>query len=318
MNRIILTSLFTLTIGVVSFGCLTSKSLFLEKQDIQTVTIDTEAVLRRMNGIPIGINLNFYLDSDKATKASTPLAIAIKNMGVKYLRYPGGDKSDEYLFAYPPYDKAKPHPTRQGKGSSLGRSNFMDEAGNNYIYPAMDFDEFIQICRETDCEPIIVVAADTRNHPFPEGVTGVSMVEEMLKNAVEWVRYSNIKKQYGVKYWMIGNESWHDNVKKYYSLDDYIFDIRLFSDAMKAIDPTIKIIPNTTGKGDFTKRILKEAGDKIDMLCISNYPLFNWNGYADWAIGHKDVMGPYKKVAAQVAQYAPAVKKDMQIIIAEY
>jgi hypothetical protein len=29
-------------------------------------------------------------------------------------------------------------------------------------------------------------------------------------------------------------------------------------------------------------------------------------------------MGPYKQVAAQVAQYAPAVKKDMQIIIAEY
>lgn len=302
---------------VISCGGKNSKSS-KENNKKETVFIDPQTVLRTIEGVPIGLNINFYLDDDKATNAQVTMVEAIKNIGIKYLRYPGGDKSDEYLFAYPPYEKSEPHPTRRGKNSSLGRQNFMDSInGSDYKYPPMDFDEFIRICRETNSEPIIVVAADTRNHPFPKGVTGVSTAEEMLKNAVEWVRYSNVKKNYGVKYWMIGNECWHNNVKEYYSVDDYIADVKLFADAMKAVDPAIKIIPNASVIGDFTEKLLKGAGDKIDMLCLSNYPFHN-STYDDWASGQVDLLVPYKRVAKQVKEYAPEGKKDMKLIVAEY
>ena len=117
---------------------------------------------------------------------------------------------------------------------------------------------------------------------------------------------------------MIGNECWHNDVKEYYSLDDYISDIRLFSDAMKAVDPSIKIIPNTNSRQDFTERLLTEAGDKFDMLCISNYPIGGYAGYDDWAWGEKNLMGSYRYVADLVEKHAPADKKNMQIIVSEY
>ena len=67
----------------------------------------------------------------------------------------------------------------------------------------------------------------------------------MLTNAVEWVRYANIKKKYGVKYWMIGNESWNNSeYNGSVSPAKYADDLEDFARAMKAVDSSIKIIAN--------------------------------------------------------------------------
>jgi alpha-N-arabinofuranosidase len=167
-----------------------------------------------------------------------------------------------------------------------------------------------------DVSQLSLLQQITRNHPCPEGVTSATR-EEFLRNAVEWVRYANVKKKYGVKYWMIGNECWHNNVTKYYSVQDYISDIRTFSDSMKKVDPTIQIIANTNFKA-FTKALLQGASDKVDMLCISNYPSYGLTNYQDWASGKFDMAAPFKEIAEYVREYAPDKKKNMKIIVAEY
>ena len=63
--------------------------------------------------------------------------------------------------------------------------------------------------------------------------------------AAEWVRYANVTKGYGVKYWEIGNENYggwetDQNVRPH---DPYTYATRFkdYHDRMKAVDPAIKI-----------------------------------------------------------------------------
>ena len=289
-------------------------------QIMDVITVNPATVLRQLNGVPIGININFYLDSDEATQAPRTIAETIKAMGIKYLRYPGGEKSDEYLFAKPPYEKAEPHPSRRGKGASIERSMFMTPDGMDYKYPPMDFDQFMDLCLKTGCEPVIVVACDNYKNPHPEGTYSATR-EELLVNAVEWVRYANIKHGYHIRYWMIGNESWHPHISNYYTVDDYIADLKLFSDAMKAIDPSILIIANTAPwVPNFSRRIFSGASNKFDMICVSNYSTNNNSRgqYQTWASGKIDLIHVLKETFAEIEEYAPEDKKDMKVIVSEY
>ena len=102
MKKIIYSAIFIIS-SVILSSCDSSPSV-----NAEIIKIDPENVAHQFENIPIGMNLNFYIDADKTTKAETPLADALRKMGVKYLRYPGGDKSDEYFFSSPPYDKASP------------------------------------------------------------------------------------------------------------------------------------------------------------------------------------------------------------------
>ena len=63
----------------------------------------------------------------------------------------------------------------------------------------MDFDEFIAWKNSFGSEAIIVVNLE---NGFVE-----NDLEKAADLAAEWVRYANIEKNYGIKYWEIGNES---------------------------------------------------------------------------------------------------------------
>jgi alpha-L-arabinofuranosidase len=148
------------------------------------------------------------MDDDNYLKPQRKTADALKAMGVKYLRYPGGNKSDMYLFSVPPYEKSQPTLARTGEGA-VGYDRVVRD-NREYKFDVLDFDEFIAMCREIGAEPVITVAADEYLVNYPAGCT-VTNRDALITNAVEWVKYSNIKKGYNVKYWLIGNECWHKN-----------------------------------------------------------------------------------------------------------
>jgi hypothetical protein len=73
------------------------------------ITVDLTSVVADVSRKPIGINVNFLLDADgNRANAIRRLAEALKSAGVRYLRYPGGEKSDAYLWAVPPYTSSMP------------------------------------------------------------------------------------------------------------------------------------------------------------------------------------------------------------------
>jgi len=286
-----------------------------ERDAYITITVYPDSVLNDVSHHPVGINVDYFMDDDLYLKPSRRTADALKAMGVRYLRYPGGNKSDLYLFSVPPYEKAVPILARTGNGA-VGYEHVIKD-NKDYKSDVMDFDEFIALCREVDAEPLVVVAADEYLVNYPEGCSWTDR-EGLIKNAVEWVRYSNIKKGYNVKYWMIGNECWHKNNENSTGTI-YARDVIDFSTAMKAIDPTIYIIPNGNSV-DFFKDVLTIAAGHIDYLCLSNYPVWDYSaGYVSYRDTLKDLMGPVKRALTAIDQYAsPADKEKLKLLVVEY
>lgn len=304
--------------------CLTtgrSKATETGGQSVVTVRLNPDHILNRYDYNPVGLNLNYFIDHDEVGNRTRTLAETIRAMGVKFLRYPGGDKSDNNLFAVPPYNEACPHLSRKGKGTSMGRGAFLKNNESEFKDVPLNFDEFMELCRQTGCEPVIVVPCDSRKNKFPNA-TYISTREQLIEHAAEWVRYANKKHDYNIRYWMVGNESWHPGVlEEGYSAADYADDICDFSDAMKRVDPAIKIIPNVASDVEhFSKALFEKASGKFDLLCISNYPVRTFkNGYKDWVSGTHNLAFPFTGVVEQIDRYGtPWQKENLKIIVAEY
>ena len=107
----------------------------------ETIQIDTSDVIRTLERNPLGINFNYIRDDD----ANTPdpnaprLRDVLKDLNVKWVRYPGGEKSDHHRFALPPYTNVNPiiKNTRDGYYTKWAEG-----------YDLFDFDEFVQAARE--------------------------------------------------------------------------------------------------------------------------------------------------------------------------
>lgn len=283
----------------------------------QTVTIKCypDSVIKDVSNHPIGINLDFFMDGGRFPNAKHSVKEDLKKMGMKYLRYPGGEKSDLYLFSIPPYEKSSPHLARTvGLGDYPGVIT-PDKKG--FTYDPLDFDEFMSICKANHAEPVIVVAADCYLLNTKKGET-VSTRDELIKNAVEWVRYANIKKKYGVKYWMIGNESWNSNNENS-NVAIYAQDVIDFSKAMKAVDPTILTIANGASD-DFFKTVIQKAGNYFDRLCVSNYGVYNFfRGYNTYKDTAQDLIGPAETALHAMNTYSTREQlKKFKMIVAEF
>jgi alpha-N-arabinofuranosidase len=280
------------------------------------IMINTDAVLADVSHDPIGINVNCYMDGEGHFSPKRSTVDALKAMGVKWLRYPGGEKSDLYLWSVPPYDKPRPKMARTGEGCVTDRWFVLDNY-STFKYDVLDFDEFVEMCRRVDAEPIIVVAADGYLTDYPEHCTFTDR-ETFIETAAAWVRYSNIKKGYNIKYWMVGNETWHhDNENSTPQI--YAQDVIDFSKAMKAVDPTIKVIPNGSSF-EWWETILPAVVDHVDAVCLSNYPIWDYKeGYKTYRDSTPDLIGRIHSAARAIEKFVPDERKEeFKIIVAEY
>lgn len=289
-----------------TFACTQSVAQNLESNKV-TVKVYADTILNDISNFPLGINVDYFMDDDNYLKPQIRTADALKAMGVKYIRYPGGNKSDCYLFSSPPYEKAEPKLARTGPRAVSGRNYALNKSCTDFKNDVLDFDEFIAMCREVGAEPVICVAADEYDRKYPEGSTW-STRDELIKNAVEWVRYSNIKKKYGVKYWMIANETWVTQKNPWV----YANDVVSFSKAMKAVDPTIWIIPNGN-MPHYWEAVFTTAKGHFDAICNSNYPI----NITDTV--YTDDFNPTTVCLDAIKKYAHLTgKPDMKVIMAEY
>jgi alpha-L-arabinofuranosidase len=309
--------LFLVLLTIIT-GCATTQEVAIgppEPSVSTDIMINVDAILADVSRDPIGINVNCYMDSDFfSPKRST--VDALKAMGVKWLRYPGGEKSDLYLWSVPPYDKPVPTMARTGEGCVTDRSYVLDNS-STFKHDVLDFDEFVRMCREVGAEPVIVVAADGYLTDYPKHCTFTDR-ETLIETAAAWVRYANITKGYNIKYWMIGNETWHTENENS-TPEIYAQDVIDFSKAMKAADPSIKVIPNGDSY-EWWETVLPAAVDYVDSVCLSNYPLWNYKeGYKTYRDSAPDLIGRVYATARAIEKFVPDErKKEFKIIVAEY
>ncbi|KHD76995.1 alpha-L-arabinofuranosidase [Actinoplanes utahensis] len=213
------------------------------------VDIDIRAGLAAVGDVAIGVNHAIW-DSQLGTPAVSGL---LKDAGVTMVRYPGGSYADIYHWR----DHTAP---------------------GGYVAPNTDFDTFMAGARATGAEPMIIANYGTGT----------------AQEAADWVRYANITKGYDATYWTIGNENygnghygsnWEADEHADKSPKEYAAHVVAYSQAMKAVDPSIKVgavltmpgnwpdaIVGPGDQGSWNQEVLSRAGSAIDFVDVHWYP----------------------------------------------
>ena len=216
------------------------------------VSVNPDQVLGSVPATPVGVN-DAVWDGNLLDRNYPGL---LRGAGVRALRYPGGSTADVYHW----------------------RTN-STEKGQSYANPRNTFDAFMGVVHRARAQPIITV-----NY-------GSGSPQE----AAAWVRYANLTRHYGIRYWEIGNEvygngaygpgGWEYDAHSQKGPEAYAMNVRRFIDAMKAVDPTIKIGVVLTAPGswpdgvllpgqsmDWNHTVLSIAGKRIDFATVHWYP----------------------------------------------
>ena len=125
----------------------------------------------------------------------------------------------------------------------------------------VDTDEFLEWLKKTGSNAMFTVN-------FGSGTE---------QEAAAWVKHTNIDKKAGILYWEIGNEvygNWHPYYEKYGKDGGTIYGkrARKFIEAMKKVDPTIKVAVLGVLEGDWNEKVLAETGDIADGLIVHHSP----------------------------------------------
>lgn len=271
-------------------GLLCAYACRAARQAPLTFTVQTETVLRRDADRFFGIDLNYIRDRDSNRPQARPLDDALADIGVRWLRFPGGEKSNYHLWSEPPFTAPAP--------KSLGW--YATPAGDR-----MDFDEFVRHARKLRAEPYVVVGY------VPKEKAGLTEAE-WIESAAAWVRYSR-QKQYGVRYWEIGNENWNEHKGQPAELARIVVE---FAKAMKAEDPTIRVGASGNTMA-WWKDFLPAASGSLDFISVSQYTGWEWGSY-DAFLKNPPLIHSADDALAAIKTYAsPADRDRLEVIVPE-
>ncbi|WP_327317956.1 LPXTG cell wall anchor domain-containing protein [Streptomyces sp. NBC_01235] len=224
----------------------------------------------------------------------------MKAAGVRQLRYPGGSGADDYHW--------KTHTYGDGSG---------------WIPSNTNFDRFMATAKRVGAQPIL-----TANY-------GSGTPQE----AADWVKYANVDKGYGVKYWEIGNEvygnghygngkGWETDNHADKSPKEYGKNLVAYSKAMKAVDPKVKIGAVLTTPGfwpdaekapgdsaDWNNTVLSIAGRSIDFVIVHWYP--GGKTTADLLNTPSRIAGVRSSLRSLIAKYAGSRAASVEIAVTE-
>ncbi|MBR4558321.1 MAG: carbohydrate-binding protein [Fibrobacter sp.] len=139
------------------------------------------------------------------------------------------------------------------------------------------------------------------------------------QEAAAWVKHTNIDKKAGIVYWEIGNEvygNWHPYYEKYGKDGGTIYGkrARKFIEAMKKVDPTIKVAVLGVLDGQWNDNVLKETGDIADGLIVHHYPQ-HFGEENDFAMlsAPQDLVPIYSRLHKVVDKWTSHFNKDKKI-----
>lgn len=198
----------------------------------------------------------------------TDIYHALADLKPTAFRWPGGCYAEVYKW-------------KRGIGPQHTRRKSLVPYWEDYDPNSLGTDEFLDLCRRLDAEPIIVV--NTGMH-----VTGTSTPEEWapwIKEAQEWLEYCNgpadsewgrVRAEnghpdpYNITYWEIDNELWRS---KQTDPAVYAEAVKLFSVALRGVDPSITVIAHGGNDTDnrYNEMVMDNAAEYFDILSIHHY-----------------------------------------------
>jgi alpha-N-arabinofuranosidase len=184
----------------------------------------------------------------------------VRDLRPAFIRWPGGNVAQDYRWLW-------------GVGPRDERFTWVNLSWKNEPEPG-DFgtDEFVAFSRAVGAEPSISVNVEGRGATAEEAAAWVEYCNGAATTKYGAMRAANGHPEpYRVKYWEVGNEIWGDWVRGHSDAATYARHLRAYARAMRAVDPSIKLIAVGDNDMRWNRTVLAEAGREIDFLAIHHY-----------------------------------------------
>ncbi len=184
----------------------------------------------------------------------------IKQLKPAFIRWPGGNVAQDYRWML-------------GVGPRDERATWTNLSWKNEPEPG-DFgtDEFVAFSRAVGAEPSITVNVEGRGATVEEAAAWVEYCNGPASSKYGAMRAKNgHAAPFGVKYWEVGNEIWGNWVRGHSDADTYARNYNRYAKAMRAVDPSIKLIAVGDNDMKWNRTVLRAAGASIDYFAIHHY-----------------------------------------------
>jgi hypothetical protein len=269
-------------------------------QQSASVSVNVASPFKAISATAYGVNTAVW--DGNLLNAAVPTLL--KQAGVNVLRFPGGSTSDVYHW----------------------QTNSATTGTGAYINPNDTFDAFMGMAQKAGATPVITVNYGSN----AAGNAGGDPAE-----AAAWVKYANVTKGYGVKYWEIGNEiygngeygsAWEEDLHSDHSPTGYGNNVVQFVTQMKAQDSTIKVGAVLTAPGnwpdgqspDWNSNVLAACGAKIDFVIVHWYPQGPGSESDSGLLGvTSQIASMVSKLRSLITQYCGSNAGNVQIWVTE-
>ena len=207
------------------------------------VRVDAAARVADVDQRLFCMNLADWNSADYHPSQNATFVAYLKALRPGILRWPAGHTSQEY---------------RWERGAATGLES--------RTMTAAHVESYIRLAREVGAEPAIAVNIKTGT---PEA-------------AADLVRYVNVERGHGVRWWYLGNEPDLSDGKTS-GPEDYAAKADRWADAMQAVDPNVRLVGGevmtgahvvgSNGRRDWMTIIARDAGHELDALGWHYYPL---------------------------------------------
>lgn len=276
-----------------------------------TIVVDATRLIRHIPSTLFGSNLEWPWDGSGIwdVQRTGPNADAVsltKVAGITMHRFPGGVYADFYDW-------------RKGVGPQASRPLAVPLPKGVATSNNFGTDEALQFAQATNAEILITV----------------NIVTDTPQGAADWVRYTNAAGT-KVKYWEIGNESYASGPSGDLTPDQYAARFLLFAQAMRAVDPNIKIgaiadeqYTHSTAPlhPGWTDRVLTLAGQQIDFVAVhcGYAPVIfddkGWDArtvYAAQLAAPKLIADQLASLSARIARLVPDRAANIDVAVTEW
>ncbi|MBI4559649.1 MAG: alpha-N-arabinofuranosidase [Candidatus Hydrogenedentes bacterium] len=175
----------------------------------------------------------------------------LRELDAPIYRWPGGNFVSGYNW-------------KDGIGDPDQRPPRKNPAWQGVEHNDFGIDEFMTFCRELMTEPYIVVNSGQGDATL--AAEEVEYVNGAPQTPMGRLRATHgHRKPYAVKWWGIGNEMYGDWQLGYMPLEEYVKKHNQFAQAMRAVDPGVKLIA-VGATGPWTEKMLADCADHMDLL----------------------------------------------------
>ena len=184
----------------------------------------------------------------------------IKQLKPAFIRWPGGNVAQDYRWML-------------GAGPRDERPTWTNLSWKNET-ESNDFgvDEFVAFARAAGAEPSITVNVEGAGATVEEAAAWVEYCNGPASSKYGAIRAANgHAAPFNVKLWEVGNEIWGDWVRGHSDAETYARNYNRYAKAMRAVDPSIKLIAAGDNDMKWNRTVLSAAGANIDYLAIHHY-----------------------------------------------